>query len=369
MQDKDRFSVSGAKVKQNLSNVVYFSKIKEEEDSQIRCFENLLSVIDTYFSGFKEHSFVGIKMTIGDAKSTGFIKPEIVRVLVERLKACGAKPFVFDTNVIYTGQRQNSVDHLNLAYDKGFTPDKIGCPYIIADSVFGTDSRIIKKNFKNIKEIRVPSLIGVLEDLVVLTHITGHIMSGFAGSIKNVAMGMASRAGKQIQHSSLKPVVNVENCTMCGCCALICPVSAISEKKDRAFIDSRTCIGCCECISACKFKAVNINWQEDVNVFMERMAEYASGILSKIKRKVFINFAFDITEECDCISGDDPRIAQDAGVFASKNILAVDKAGFDRLLEDNDIFSRNGKITAHLHQFKYADKIGLGTLNYKLIEI
>jgi hypothetical protein len=347
---------------------VYFSRLKKGQTRAV-CLKTLLNRIDTYLSEFKKDSFVGIKMTVGDEKSTGYIKPEIVRILVENLKDRGAKPFVFDTNVIYTGQRQNAIDHLNLAYRKGFTPDNLGCPYIIADSVFGTDSRIIKVDFKNIKEIRVPSLVEVLEDLIVLTHITGHIMSGYAGSIKNVGMGMASRAGKQIQHSSLKPVINVENCTMCGCCIMMCPVSAISEVSGKVFINSDVCIGCCECISACKFDAVNINWHEDVDIFVERMAEYACGILSKIKRKVFINFAFDITEECDCISGDDPRIAGDTGIFASKDILAIDKACFDMLAGDKDIFSKSGKIEAHQHQFKYAKEVGLGKLDYKLIEL
>lgn len=333
------------------------------------CLKSLLSMIDTYLSQFKRDSFVGIKMTVGDKKNTGYIKPGIVRLLVENLRERGIRPFVFDTNVIYKGERQNAVDHLNLAYRKGFTPDNLGCPYIIADSVFGTDSKIIKVDFKNIKEIRVPSLVGVLEDLIVLTHITGHIMSGYAGSIKNVGMGMASRAGKQIQHSSLKPVINVENCTMCGCCIMMCPVSAISEASGKVFINLRVCIGCGECIPACKFDAVNINWHEDVDVFVERMAEYACGILSQVKRKVFINFAFDITEECDCISGDDPKIVEDTGIFASKDILALDKACFDMLVGNRDIFSKSGKIKAHLHQFKYAKEVGLGSLDYKLIEL
>ena len=35
---------------------------------------------------------------------------------------------------------------------------------------------------------------------------------------------------------------------------------------------------------------------------------------------------------------------------------------------ERDILSRGGKINAHLHQFAYAEKIGLGRLDYKLIE-
>ncbi len=347
---------------------VFFSRLKKGEKKS-DCLNTLLSGIDAYISEFKKDCFVGIKMTVGDSGSTGYVKPEVVNVLVEKLKSQGAKPFVFDTNVIYKGQRQNSVDHLNLAYGKGFTPDKLGCPYIIADSVFGTDSRVIKANFKNVKEIKVPSLVKVLEDLIVLSHVTGHMMSGYAGSIKNVAMGMASRAGKQIQHSSMTPSIKPSECTLCGCCIEVCPVSAISENRGKAFINSNLCIGCGECIACCKFDAVKINWREDTNIFAERMAEFACGILSGIKRKIFINAAFDITEECDCISGDDPRIAGDLGIFASRDVLAVDKACYDMLTESNDIFSRKEKIKAHLHQFKYAHKIGLGSLSYNLVEL
>ncbi len=346
---------------------VYFSRIKKSGGRQ--CLSALLDRAGGLLSRFKKGSFVGIKMTVGDEKSTGYIKPGLVRLVVERLREQGARPFVFDTNVIYKGRRQNAVDHLNLAYSKGFTPDKLGCPYIIADSVFGTDSQAVKVDFNNIHEIKVPSLVKVLEDLVVLTHITGHIMSGFAGSLKNVAMGMASRAGKQIQHSSLKPAISTKQCALCGLCMEICPASAISEASGKVFINSNRCIGCCECISACKLDAVKINWKEDANIFVERMAEYACGILSQIRRKVFLNFAMDITQECDCISGDDPRITEDRGIFASEDIMAVDKACFDMLTGTKDIFSRGGRITAHLHQFEYARQIGLGNPDYRLVEL
>ena len=348
-----------------MKSEVFFRSINEER--QTECFRKSLREIDPLLSRFRKGAFVGIKMTVGDEKNTGYIKPGLVKVLVNNLKRRGARPFVFDTNVIYTGRRQNAVDHLNLAYRKGFTPGNIGCPYIIADSVFGTDSRTIQVDFKNIREIKVPSLVKVLDDLIVLSHITGHVMSGYAGSIKNVAMGMASRAGKQLQHSSLKPAINAANCTLCGCCIDTCPVSAISEHGRKAFINSGICIGCGECIACCKFNAVKINWQEDTNVFAERMAEYACGILSQIKRKIFINVAFDITEECDCISGDDPAIMEDKGIFASGDILAVDKACYDLLSETKDKFARGGKISTHLHQFKYAGEIGLGSLNYELV--
>lgn len=354
----------------DLKPEVFLSRIKKGH-SREACFENLLGALVKPLADFGAGTFVGIKMTIGDEASTGYVKPELVRVLVEHLKSRGAKPFVFDTNVIYSGLRQNAVDHLNLAYRKGFTPDALGCPYIIADSVFGTDSRSlkVKADFKNIKEIKVPSLISALDHLIVLSHVTGHVMSGFAGSVKNVAMGMASRAGKQIQHSSLKPYIKVDNCILCGSCIDHCPVSAIAEVSGQVYINPGRCIGCCECISACKVDAVGINWKEDAEIFAERMAEYACAILALIRNRLFFNFAFDITRECDCIAGRDAGIAPDLGIIASSDVLAADRACYDLLTASRDIFSRGGKIRAHLHEFSYAEKIGLGRGSYRLVEV
>ena len=348
---------------------VYFKSLMDSKDRQ-DCLAGVLDSLQSEWSEFKQGQIVGIKSTIGETKNRGYIKPELIKLVVDRLKNRGLKPFVFDTNVIYKGMRMNAVDHLNSAYEKGFVPECLGCPFIIADGVFGNDSRVIKINLKNLKEIRVPSLTSILDNLVVLSHITGHMLTGYAASIKNVGMGMASRAGKQIQHSSVKPRIIKNKCTLCGCCIDTCPAGAISKKKDKAYIDSSLCQGCGECISACKFDAIQINWQENNNIFMERITEYAWGILSRIKKRIFFNFAFDITKECDCLAGDDPKIIQDVGIFVSSDILAVDKACFDTLINQNsDIFAKYQKTHAHLHQFNYAQEIGLGSLDYELTRL
>ncbi|MBU0548987.1 MAG: DUF362 domain-containing protein [Candidatus Omnitrophica bacterium] len=347
---------------------VYFKPLSGFLDRN-SCFEAVLKALKPDLEEFGQGEIVGIKATIGESKESRFIKPQLIKLLVQRLKLEKAKPFVFDNNVIYKGMRQNAVDHLNLAYQKGFSPQELGCPFIIADSVFGTDSQAIKVKFKNLKEIKAPSLIGVLDNLVVASHVTGHMLAGYAASIKNVGMGMASRAGKQMQHSSVKPHIIKDNCVICGCCIEICPVNAISAKDDKAFIDSSVCLGCGECLSACKFNAVSINWQGDANILAERTAEYACAILSRIKRKIFLNFAFDITKECDCLAGNDPKIVQDCGIFASRDILALDKACFDILSVDKDAFAEEQKTRTHLHQFNYAKEIGLGSLEYNLIRL
>ena len=347
---------------------VYFKSLQDSGDRQ-NCLAEVLDRPLSEWEGIKQDEIVGIKSTVGDTENRGYIKPELIKLVVNKLKGMNLKPFVFDTNVIYKGMRMNAIDHLSLAYEKGFGSEHLGCPFISADGIFGADSRAININLKNLKEIRVPSLISILENLVVLSHITGHMLTGYAASIKNVGMGMASRAGKQIQHSSVKPRIIKDKCTLCGCCIDVCPAGAISKKQDqdRVLIDSSLCLGCGECISACKYDAIQINWQEDTNIFLERIAEYAWGILTRIKRRIFFNFAFDITKECDCLAGNDPNIINDVGIFASDDILAVDKACFDILTsKGGDVFARHQNTQAHLHQFNYAQEIGLGNLDYEL---
>jgi len=344
---------------------VYFKQILDGESK-----EAALSQIIKNMPVYQKNSFVAIKTTIGDENCRLFLKPELVAMVVEELKRQGAKPFVFDTSVIYQGQRANAVDHLNLAYSKGFTPQNIKAPFIIADGLFGMDGREFIVNYKNIKKVKIPSFIGIIDNLIVLSHITGHIMAGYAGAIKNVGMGMSCRSGKQVQHSSVKPNIISKKCVMCGACIEICQVKAISKKDDKVFIDSKVCVGCGECICACRFDAVSVNWKTDVKLFGERMVEFAAGILSKFKNKFFINFAFDITKECDCMAAiNEPIIYKDLGILASDDIVVVEKASLDLLTKEEDIFYKAQKNNIGLEQLNYASKLNLGNLDYELVRL
>ncbi len=333
---------------------------------------------------YDEGAFVPIKLTIGDSACVHHMPPELVRLVVEAIRAQGARPFLFDTSVIYHGSRQNAVDHMSLAYKKGFHEAAVGAPFIVADGLLGHDGREYEINAAHIKKIRVPSFVGILENLVVLSHATGHVFSGYAGAIKNVAMGMSCRSTKQVQHSSVKPSIAEEKCTACGACIRSCPVNAIAfrpkrhrspgpafgqggQMAERAVIDTRKCIGCGECLCACRFEAVLVNWDEEMDVFCSRMVEAAAGILSHFKKKVFITFAFGITQDCDCISTkDDKLISPDVGILASQDPLALDRATTDLM---KDTLGFLGQHQAYRGMFQYAQKTGLGSLEYDLEKI
>ncbi len=364
-----------------MKSDVYLIKV-ETNDLEARC-DSLKKLLEkaSPFRGYKKDEFIPVKLTIGDSQCVYNIHPELVKIIVSDIKKMKAKPFLFDTNVIYKGERLNAVDHLALAQSKGFGHAKVGAPFIIADGIFGQDGKEYAIDSDYIKKIKVPSFIGSLENLLVLSHATGHILSGYAGAIKNIAMGMVSRPTKQVQHSSLKPHIIDKKCTACGCCAKICPVNAIShrtppslqrgEKKGEEYaIDQTRCIGCGECLCACKFYAISINWSEDHAIFAKRMVEVAHFMLSKFKNKFFITFGLDITKECDCISTKNELLfSKNIGILASQDPLSIDKAMIDLINKDKDLLKETGLLDTHKTMLDYGYKKGLGSLDYNLIKI
>lgn len=353
-----------------MKSNVFFAKIEGSDvEERHLALQKLLKDINP-FSVYKENEIIPVKLTIGDTKCIYNISPENVKLVISEIKRRKAKPFLLDTNVIYKGSRMNAVDHLTLAQNKGFGHSKIGAPFIIGDGIFGRDGIEFETKGSYIKKAKVPSFIDMLDSIVVLSHITGHIVAAYAGAIKNVAMGMSCKATKQVQHSSIKPSVTKSKCNACGCCITICPAEAIRLKEERAYIDQNKCIGCGECLSACKFDAVKVNWEENPNIFSKRMVEVTQLVLSKFKNKFFLNFIFDVAKECDCISTKNEKIiCNDIGILASTDVVSIDKATIDLMNKDGDIFRKENLHNAYQEMLQYANEIGLGNIGYNLIAI
>ena len=352
-----------------MKSEVYFARLSSDNpEARVSLLKKLLEFIGP-FRSYKKDELVPVKLTIGESNCVYHLSPELVKIIVLKIIDQGARPFLFDTSVIYQGQRQNAVDHLALAEKKGFGYAGVGAPFIVADGLLGLDGREFNIEASHIKKVRIPSFIGMLDSLVVLSHITGHILSGYAGAIKNVAMGMSCRSTKLVQHASVKPSVVAKKCTACGCCIAVCPVRAISYKEKRASISNKICIGCGECLCACKFDAIPVDWGESPEIFSKKMAEVAHFILPKFKDKFFINFALDITKECDCLSTkDDKMVSGNIGILASSDIVSLDKATADLANQNkkSDFFSE--AKDRYEPMLEYAARIGLGSLEYALIE-
>lgn len=310
---------------------------------------------------------IAIKMHFGEEGNRGYIKPEFAKVVSDEIRKRGAKVFFTDTNTLYKGRRANAIDHLMLACEHGFTPDFLGAPVIIADGILGNAEVKIKINGKHFKEVPIARELAFCDGIVSLNHFTGHIVTQFGGCLKNLGMGGSSRAGKLLQHSSIKPRVKEKKCTGCELCVFWCSTHSIEVRDGKAYINLETCIGCGQCLSVCKFDAIYYNWEESSENVQEKMVEHVLGVL-KGKKAVHITFLNHITLDCDCMAKNEPPVVEDIGILSSLDPVAIDKASLD-LVEKRigkTFASHTQRAEIPANQISYAESLGLGVSNYGL---
>ena len=340
---------------------VYFKAIdsysKTEEISTAAA--NLLQIIQEN-EGIKLNKFIPLKVHLGEKGNTTFIKPKNFDGIIDYLTKKEIVTAFIETNVLYKGQRNTIKNHLDVAKEHGFTR----IPVIIADGDVGEEYELVEINKKNFDYCKIAKAIAKENQLIVLSHFKGHIIAGFGGAIKQLSMGCASKGGKLAQHANSIPKISNYKCKACKACAAKCPEKAITVIK-KAKIDKNKCVGCASCMASCQYDAISNGWLASLTKsFNERLAEYAYGA-SKGKNNIYINFAFNITKNCDCEGHPMKPIAKDIGVFASTDPVAIDQACLD-IIDKNEgktVFKR-GRYT-----LEYAVNIGLGSRKYELIEL
>jgi uncharacterized Fe-S center protein len=352
-----------------MPSKVFFLPASENEGHEILAEKTKRIFVELGLEdAIKKDSFVGIKIHFGEKGNTGYIKPPWLIHLIDRLKRKKAKIFLTDTNTLYLGNRSNAVGHLRLAAQHGFSLEALGIPVVIADGLIGRESGEVDVNLRHVESAKIASTFFYTDVLICLSHFTGHILSGFGAAIKNLGMGCASRAGKLEQHSDVHPWVNAKVCTNCSICQEYCPADAIEQMDGSARIIDERCIGCGECLVVCDVGAIKMRWDGDTLRVQEKMAEYALAVLKSLKKKAgFINYMIKITKDCDCMSKNGKVIADDLGILASLDPVAVDKASVDLLSEANrlDVLRESINVDWSV-QLKHGEKIGLGKMDYVL---
>jgi uncharacterized protein len=344
-----------------LKRITYDTLLKNPQ-TILECIEK-----SDLVSQFKKQQFLALKVHFGERGNKSHISPNFLLPLVQQLKKTGTKPFLFETNTLYRGERMNSVDHINLAYNHGF--GKLNIPIIIGDGITGNDSIEVEINKKQFKSCFLAAALKEISNILVLSHFTGHMLTGFGAALKNIGMGCASRRGKLAQHCQVSPKIDERKCVNCGLCAEQCSVGAIEKGESKCFITG-ACIGCAQCVSVCPRGAVDIIWSEEYEVLGEKMVEYAYAV-SKGRKCAYINFCVYMTKECDCMNKEETGFTADLGVLFSFDPVAIDKASLDLLSarENRDIVRDLHPQIEYLTHLRYAQELGLGTIDYRLIEL
>ena len=365
---------------------------KSDESSQVflfryggeRSFLGGLRVLFSKIAGVvSQGDVVAVKVHMGEYGGSTYIRPPLVRRVCDLVKKAGGKPFVTDTTTLYPARRFTARQYLDTAAFNGFTRESLEAPVVIADGEEGYDGVWVNipKQVSDcpLDRIKVANEIASADSLVVLSHFKGHDLSGFGGSIKNIAMGCVTKESKAAQHRANRAEIDLSKCTGCGNCAEACPFKALAIIKDKVNRYDEKCMNCNHCAFLCPEEAFYLS-PGVKEKFQLYLAHAASGVLNQFHNRVaFINFIQDVTPLCDCAAPSGLPVVPDIGILASMDVVAVDKASLDLMAEAKPIGKYSeisspdilGEIhgTDSLVQLRVAQELGLGKMFYELQEI
>jgi len=324
--------------------------------------------------------FVAVKLHMGEYGGSTYLRPPIVRRVCDLIKEAGGKPFVTDTTTLYPMGRFTASRYLATAARNGFTEESLGAPVVIADGEKGYDGEFVdipgRVSDCSLDKVKIAREILRADSMIVLTHLKGHELAGFGGSIKNLAMGCVTKESKAAQHRVNRGVIEISKCTGCGKCVEGCAYEALSLIDEKMVRDDQKCLNCNNCVYICPEDVFSLPPKAKER-FQVYLAHTAAGVLNRFQpRAAFINFVQDITPLCDCATPSGLPVVPDIGIFSSTDMVAIDKASLDLVaqskplgkyagIDSTDIL---GKIhnTDSLIQIRTAQELGLGSMEYLL---
>lgn len=335
--------------------------------------------------------FAAIKLHFGELGNISYLRPNYAKAVVDVVKELGGKPFLTDCNTMYPGSRKNALEHLECAWENGFTPLTVGCPILIGDGLKGTDDiEVPVKNGEYVENAKIGRAVMDADVFISLSHFKGHEVTGFGGAIKNIGMGCGSRAGKTEQHSDGKPNIDEAVCKGCRTCLKECANNALefNPETKKAYINEENCVGCGRCLGACNFDAISFGFDAAVKSLNCRMAEYTKAVVDG-RPHFHISLIVDVSPNCDCHGENDVPILPNLGMFASFDPLALDQACVDACMnakplpgsqlaenlanpdfvDHHDHFTNSTPESEWQTCLEHAEKIGLGTREYELITV
>ena len=295
---------------------VYFTK-EITPESLVKIYKAL---------GVEAKGRVAVKISTGEGGNNHYLKPTLIRNLVDEVNGT-----IVECCTAYGGSRQDPKKHWETIHEHGF------------DSIFAVDLmdeygdiRIPIKDKKHLKYDIVGNHLPNYDFMINLAHFKGHAMGGFGGVMKNASIGVASTAGKCYIHTAGKSAD---------------PATAWSKE--------------------------NLAAGPTQDLFLESMAAAAQAVHEYFNgRVIYINVMNNMSVDCDCDGHPAKPELKDMGIVASLDPVAVDQACLDKVFEykgkpgdDNKPLIQRINRQHGTYITDYAEKIGLGSKKYELINI
>lgn len=264
---------------------------------------------------------VAVKISTGEAGGHNYLKPGLISKLVNEVDGT-----IVECNTAYAGSRNTTEGHWKTIREHGF--DKIAKVDIMDEE---GDMRIPVKDTTHIKYDIVGSHLANYDFMINLAHFKGHAMGGFGGVLKNASIGVASSNGKSYIHSAGK----VQS-----------PAELWSNLPAQDY-------------------------------FLESMAAAAQAVHDYMKGNVvYINVMNNMSVDCDCDSHPADPVLKDMGIMASLDPVALDQACLDKVFNHKSTEGDDSKpLIERINRqhgtyiTDYAEKLGLGSKTYTLIDI
>ncbi len=322
---------------------------------------------------------VAVKLHMGELGNITYIRPAFVRKVVDLVKKQGAKPFVTDTVSLYPGRRDTGSKYLSTAAYNGFVKETVGAPVVIADGDGDDGWEVAVESAVggcDLRGVEVARGIYEADFLLVLSHVKGHMITGFGGAVKNLGMGCVTKQSKREQHRVCPAVLDDAKCDGCEGCLEACPADALSMRDGKPQRDPEKCIYCSSCLFACGCRA--LLWEKrNKERFQVYLAHAAAAVTRGFEQRIgYINFVQDVTPHCDCAAPAGRALFADVGILAATDPVAVDKASLDlidkaRMIGPQRAISGPDKLgkwhqVDSLVQLRTAQELGMGSLEYDL---
>lgn len=266
---------------------------------------------------------VAVKISTGESGGHNYLQPKLIQQLVNNVNGT-----LVECNTAYGGSRANPEKHWQTIREHGFL-DIAKVDLMDEEGDFTipvSDSTWIHYD-------RVGTHLKNYDFMINLAHFKGHAMGGFGGVLKNQSIGVASSAGKAYIHTA-----------------------GYTENVDELW-----------------------SHVENQDGFLESMAAAAQAVhnyFGKGERILYINVMNNLSVDCDCDAHPADPEMDNIGILASLDPVALDQACVDLVFnypsqEKDDASALIERINSRhgIHTIEHAEKIGLGSRQYKLVSI